>query len=70
MTELLQMDIKSILNLLLLNLISYRERVLCGIKLLAKMNQSQVVYDTDEKIVRSLQWSLSVATVELSRMRT
>lgn len=64
MTELLQMDIKSILNLLLLNLISYRERVLCGIKLLAKMNQSHVVYDTDEKIVRSFRWTLSVTTLQ------
>ncbi len=51
MTELLQTDIKSILNLLLLQLTSHYRRVLAAIKLLAKMNQSSAVYDTDEKIV-------------------
>ena len=51
MTELLHTDIKSILNLLLLNLTSHRMRVLAAIKLLAEMNQTTVVYDSDEKIV-------------------
>lgn len=51
MTELLQTDIKSILNLLLLHLTSHRARVLAAIKLLAEMNQSSEVYDGDEKIV-------------------
>lgn len=51
MTELLQTDIKSILNLLLLHLTSHPDRVLAAIKLLAKMNQSTVIYDTNEKIV-------------------
>ena len=51
MTELLQTDIKSILNLLLLQLTSHYRRVLAAIKLLAKMNQSGVVYDAEEKIV-------------------
>lgn len=53
MTELLQADIKSILNLLLLHLTSHRARVLAAIILLAKINPSTVVYDSDEKIVRS-----------------
>lgn len=51
MTELLQTDIKSILNLLLLNLTSHRLRVLAAIKLLAEMNQTSMVYDSEEKIV-------------------
>ena len=54
MTELLQADIKSILNLLLLHLTSHRARVLAAIRILAKMNQTTVVYDSDEKIVREL----------------
>ena len=52
MTELLLTDIKSILNLLLLQLTSHYRRVLAAIRLLAKMNQNSAVYDTDEKIVR------------------
>ena len=52
MTELLQTDSKSILNLLLLQLTSHYRRVLAAITLLAKMNQSGVVFDADEKIVR------------------
>ena len=51
MTELLRTDIKSILNLLLLHLISHRRRVLAAVKLLAEMNQSSINYDNDDKIV-------------------
>ena len=57
MTELLQTDIKSILNLLLLQLTSHYRRVLAAIKLLAKMNQSDVVYDTSEKIVSQFRFT-------------
>lgn len=52
MTELLQTDIKSILNLLLLHLSSHHGRVLAAIKLLVEMNQNNVPCDTDEKIVK------------------
>ena len=64
MTELLQTDIKSILNLLLLHLTTHHTRVVAAIKLLATMNQSSVVYDTDEKIVRGREESCEIYLME------
>ena len=53
MTELLQADIKSILNLLLLHLTSHYTRVMAAIKLLATMNQSSITYDDDNTVSRN-----------------
>ena len=52
----LRMDLKNVLNLLLLHLSTHRERVLAGIKMLAEMSQSaegsgQLPLDSDKRIV-------------------